>query len=112
MKRYFKELGVMIAVIMALVFTASAPKAQAESLLRADIGPFEVLLSMRMMSGLLIPIMTEDEMRAIREIIEGDRRARWLWETARTWALWVTAVIAGFTVGVDALKALLKRLTS
>ena len=41
---------------------------------------------------------------------EGDQKARWLWGTVRTWALWVAAVVAGVTVGVDALKQIVKRL--
>lgn len=51
-----------------------------------------------------------DDIAAIKLLLEQDRRTRWLWTTARTWALWVTAVVAGFTVGLDALKAALKRL--
>ena len=49
-------------------------------------------------------------MAALRLLLEQDRRTRWLWTTASTWALWVTAVVAGMTVGLDALKTMLKRL--
>jgi hypothetical protein len=53
---------------------------------------------------------TEAEAAAIRVLIESDARVRWLWSTARTWAIWVTAIVAGATVGFDALKTVLKRL--
>ena len=51
-----------------------------------------------------------EDIAALRLLLEQDRRTRWLWTTARTWALWVTAVVAGMTVGLDALKTMLKRL--
>jgi len=53
---------------------------------------------------------SESEMDTLREMLEQDRRTRWLWSTARAWALWITAVVAGLTVGLDALKAAIKRL--
>lgn len=54
--------------------------------------------------------LSEADMTAIRELLEADRRTRWLWSTARAWAVWIAAVVAGYTVGLDALKAILKRL--
>jgi hypothetical protein len=54
--------------------------------------------------------LTDSEMGELRSLLEQDRRTRWLWSTARTWALWVTAVVAGLTVGVDALKTIVKKL--
>ena len=54
--------------------------------------------------------LTEAEMVALRVILEQDSRTRWLWATARTWALWIAAVGAAVTLGMDALKSLLKRL--
>lgn len=56
--------------------------------------------------------LSQAELDAIRLLLEQDRRTRWLWTTARTWALWVTAVVAGLTIGLDALKTVLKRLVS
>jgi hypothetical protein len=54
--------------------------------------------------------LSADDLAAVRVLLEQDRRTRWLWTTARTWALWVTAVVAGLTIGLDALKTVLKRL--
>lgn len=54
--------------------------------------------------------LTAEDIASLRVIIEQDRRTRWLWSTARAWALWITAVVAGWTIGVDALKSALKRL--
>jgi len=51
------------------------------------------------------------ELQELRRIIETERRTRWLWATIRTFALWITAVIAAFyalgEVIVRALKGLL-----
>ena len=47
--------------------------------------------------------LTEEELRAVRKIIQADDRARWLWASARTWAMWITAV----TVGIAAAKSFL-----
>lgn len=56
--------------------------------------------------------LSEEDMKAIRELLEADRRTRWLWSTARAWAVWIAAVVAGYTVGLDALKSILKRLVA
>ena len=56
--------------------------------------------------------LSTKELDELRALLDADRKAKWLWASVRTWALWVTAVVAGFTIGVDALKALLKRLMS
>ena len=57
-------------------------------------------------------MFSDSERAALREKIEQDRRTRWIWSTARAWALWITAVVAGLTVGLDFLKAALTRLMS
>ena len=53
-----------------------------------------------------------EDAAALKALLEVDRRTRWLWATARAWAVWIAAVVAGYTVGIDALKAILKRLIS
>jgi hypothetical protein len=55
---------------------------------------------------------TAKELEGIRKIVERDTRVEWIWSTARTWTLWIAAVVTGFTIGVDALKAVLKRLVA
>ena len=54
------------------------------------------------------PQLSDEELIEIRSIIESDKRAKWLWATARTWAIWMTAVIGGFTVFWDAAGRVLK----
>ena len=54
--------------------------------------------------------LTAEDIASLRVIIEQDRRTRWLWSTARAWALWISAVVAGATIGLDALKTAVKRL--
>jgi hypothetical protein len=49
--------------------------------------------------------LTEDELTYLRDLIEKDKRVKWLWTTARTWALWITGVGAALVVGKDGLRA-------
>ena len=39
--------------------------------------------------------LSETELRHLRRIMKSDEHARWLWSSARTWASWITIVIAG-----------------
>ena len=52
--------------------------------------------------------LTEAELQTIRRIILADQRARWLWTSARTLAVWVTAII----VGIGTIKGFLVDLLS
>jgi hypothetical protein len=54
--------------------------------------------------------LTTKQMEDIRSLLEQDARVKWLWSTARSWALAVAALVAGFTMGVDTLKAAVRRL--
>lgn len=36
--------------------------------------------------------LSKEELRHLRRIMKADERARWFWATARTFALWLTAV--------------------
>lgn len=56
--------------------------------------------------------LDEKDVTAIRDLLEADRRTRWLWSSARAWAVWIAAVVAGYTVGLEALKSILKRLVA
>lgn len=56
--------------------------------------------------------LTDKEVEDIRALLEQDRRAKWLWASVRTWILAVSALIALFTVGLDGVKSILKRLVS
>ena len=67
----------------------------------------DIELRLRAIEGRL---PSEDEAKALRLILERDARVQWLWATARTWAVWIAAVAAGATIGIDTLKTVLKRL--
>lgn len=54
--------------------------------------------------------LTAAEIIALRELLESDRRWKWIVSSLKTWALWIAAVAAGWTVGIDALKAFVKSL--
>lgn len=56
--------------------------------------------------------LTAAEIIALRELLESDRRWKWIVSSLKTLGLWITAVAAAATVGVDALKALVKSLGS
>lgn len=50
------------------------------------------------------------EILAVRELLESDRRWKWVVTGLKTWALWITAIVAGATVGLEALKTAIKAL--
>ena len=52
--------------------------------------------------------LTDEELIEIRGIIEADKRAKWLWATIRTSAIWVAAVVTGFTVFWDTAGRILR----
>ena len=54
------------------------------------------------------PPLSEDERRALRHMIERDRRAAWLWSTIRVWVTWGAAVGIGLTVMWDTLRRIAK----
>lgn len=55
--------------------------------------------------------LSRREIALLREIIDRDRRAAWLWASARVWALWIAAVIGAWTLGWDALTRLVRHLS-
>jgi hypothetical protein len=56
------------------------------------------------------PELSADEIAAVRELLERDRRVTWLWSTARTWAVWIAAVVGGVTIGWDTLAKIVRSL--
>ena len=50
------------------------------------------------------PQLSPSERRELRQMMERDRRAKWLASTIRVWALWITAVLAALGFGFDAIK--------
>jgi hypothetical protein len=57
-------------------------------------------------------LLFEHETVNVRKLLEQDARTQWLWSTARTWLLFIAAAITGVTLGINALRDVLKRLIS
>jgi hypothetical protein len=57
-------------------------------------------------------LLLEHETVNVRKLLEQDARTQWLWSTARTWLLFIAAAITGVTLGINALRDVLKRLLS
>jgi hypothetical protein len=53
--------------------------------------------------------LTEDELKAFREMLEADRRAKWFWALSRSIAIWIVAVTTGFVAFYDSVAAMLNR---
>ncbi len=56
--------------------------------------------------------LTDDELDKLRAMLESDQRVRWFWSSAKTWAIGIGAVVAGLTVGLDALAKVVKWLAT
>jgi len=55
------------------------------------------------------PDLTDEEKIELREIIEKDKRWKWLATTVRNTAGWIAAVALGITVGWDWLLKIIKQ---
>lgn len=56
------------------------------------------------------PELTDAERARLRELLRAEDRWTWLRSTIRAWALAVAAVVTGATIGIDALRGLLRKL--
>ena len=54
--------------------------------------------------------LSDKELIEIREVLEGNRRAKWLGAWIRTIAIWVTAVLAAATILIDSMASGIKSL--
>ncbi len=54
--------------------------------------------------------LSRSELLAVRDLLDRDKRATWLWSSMRVWALWIAAVIGGWAIGWEALGKLLRAL--
>lgn len=54
------------------------------------------------------PPLTDEERRALRDLIVRDARAKWLMSTLRVWATWIAAVFLAISVGWDSIKRVVK----
>lgn len=55
--------------------------------------------------------LSDEEIAALRQMLKQDDRVLWFWSTVKTWAVWVAAVIAGVTIGWDALGRIVQLLS-
>jgi hypothetical protein len=54
--------------------------------------------------------LTRKELAALRDLLDRDRRATWLWSSARVWALWLAAVLGAWVIGWESLGKLVRTL--
>lgn len=54
------------------------------------------------------PSLTDDELTRLRAILEQDKFVRQFWSSVRAWVVAIAAVIAGVTVGFEALGKVVK----
>lgn len=52
--------------------------------------------------------LTPDEIREIRAVLDQDKYVRRFWASVRTWVIAIAAVVAGISVGFDALGKVVK----
>jgi hypothetical protein len=52
--------------------------------------------------------LTDDEIVKLRELLEHDRRVRWFWSTARTWAVGLAAIVGGVTIGWETIVKIIR----
>lgn len=52
--------------------------------------------------------LTEEEVAELREMLEEERRAKWLWSSIRVWSIWIAAVVGGMTVFWDSATRILR----
>lgn len=54
------------------------------------------------------PPLTDKELEEVRDLLEADRRAKWLMERLKGIALWTAAVVGGCTLLWDTLARIIK----
>lgn len=54
--------------------------------------------------------LTAAELLEVRELLESRKRWEWLRSGLKAGAIWIAAIVAGATVGLEALKAAVKAL--
>lgn len=47
------------------------------------------------------PPLSDEELKAMREMIKQDERARWVWSSIRLWSMWLAATVGGLTLTYD-----------
>lgn len=54
--------------------------------------------------------LSPDEIKAMRELVEHDKRAKWLWASVRNFSVWLVAVIGGISLAYESLITAVKHL--
>jgi hypothetical protein len=57
------------------------------------------------------PPLTDSELVEVREMLKERDRRSWVWRAVKTWALWISAVVAGVNYGWEALGKVVQTLT-
>lgn len=52
--------------------------------------------------------LSDEELRAIRTLLEQDKRVKWLWTSLRTYGLWISGTVLGFSLGFETLKKIVQ----
>lgn len=54
------------------------------------------------------PQLSEEELRAIRDIIQSEQRAKWLWSSIRVWSIWIAGILTALSMGWETVVAVIK----
>lgn len=54
--------------------------------------------------------LSTDELRELRELLEADRRAKWLWAGIRNVAVWGASVIGFLVITYQSFESMIKHL--
>jgi hypothetical protein len=57
------------------------------------------------------PPLTDNELFDVREMLKERDRRNWIWRAVKTWALWISAVVAGVNYGWEALGRVVQALS-
>lgn len=52
--------------------------------------------------------LSEEEVEQLRDLLHRQQRLDWLWGSLRTWALWVTAIVAAIILVKDGFVKLIR----
>lgn len=45
--------------------------------------------------------LSDEELKEIRDMLQSERRVRWLWSSVRVWSIWIAGVFTALAVSWD-----------